>query len=152
MKWLICLLILLPLTAGAQPQSCIAKFNSISSEAICDIYHEVKDLNCQATLLEIMNRRNVQLFPRSGCQSVVTNQTVTLAPAQPNFLPTNLPACQGSNTAKWDRCFGIESRKFAGEFINGLRNGMGAYTYDNGDKFVGEFKNQQRNGRAPLVE
>jgi hypothetical protein len=148
MKWLIRFLILLPLTADAQPQSCIAKYNSASSEAICETYHEVKDLNCQATLVEIMNRRNVQLFPRSSCQSVLTNQTVTVAPAQPNFAPPNLPACQGSNTAKWDRCFGVESRKFAGEFINGLRNGMGAYTYDNGDKFVGEFKNHQRNGRG----
>ena len=148
MKWLIRFLILLPLTADAQPQSCIAKYNSASSEAICETYHEVKDLNCQATLVEIMNRRNVQLFPRSSCQSVFINQTVTVAPAQPNFAPTNLPACQGSNTAKWDRCFGVESRKFAGEFINGLRNGTGAYTYDNGDKFVGEFKNHQRNGRG----
>jgi hypothetical protein len=128
--------------------SCAAKYNSVSSESICETYHEVKDLNCQATLLEIMNRRNVQLFPRSACQSVVTNQTVTVAPAQPNFPSTNLPACQGNNTAKWDRCFGVESRKFSGEFVNGLRNGMGAYTYDNGDKFVGEFKNHQRNGRG----
>lgn len=150
MKLITRFLILLPLTADAQSQSqsCIAKYNSFSSEAICENYHEVKDLNCQATLLEILNRRNVQVFPRSLCRSVVTNQTVTVTPVQPNFSPTNLPACQGSNTAKWDKCFGVESRKFAGEFVNGLRNGIGTYTYDNGDKFVGEFRNHQRNGRG----
>lgn len=144
------LFILLPLTVDAQSQSqsCIAKYNSFSSEALCETYHEVKDLNCQVTLLEIMSRRNVQVFPRSSCQPVVTNQTFYVSPIQPNFSPTNLPACQGSNTSKWDRCFGVESRKFAGEFVNGLRNGVGAYTYDNGDKFVGEFKNHQRNGRG----
>jgi hypothetical protein len=152
MKWLIrLLLLLLPLTSASQSQSCFAKYNSVSSEAICETYHEVKDLNCQATLLEIMNRRNVQLFPRSSCQSAESPQTVTVVPVQPNFATSNLPACQGGNTAKWDRCFGFETFRngnFAGEYVNGLRNGMGAYTYSNGDKFVGEFKYHQRNGRG----
>lgn len=65
------------------------------------------------------------------------------------FAQSNLPACQGSDTAKWNYCFGIQTfvnGRFAGEFIDGLRNGIGTYTYANGDKFVGEYKYQQRNG------
>jgi hypothetical protein len=151
MKWLIRFLILLPLTADAQSQSCIAKYNSISSEAICETYHEVKDLNCQATLVEIMNRRNVQLFPRSSCQSVLTNQTVTVASVQPNFSPTTLPACQGNDIKTWSNCSGSyswPSGMYRGEWKDGQRHGQGVFTWLNGDKFVGEYKNDRRNGQG----
>jgi hypothetical protein len=64
--------------------SCAAKYNSVSSEAICETYHEVKDFLCQATLVEIMDRRNVKLFPRSSCQGVVANSQFIAQNSFPN--------------------------------------------------------------------
>jgi hypothetical protein len=91
-------------------------------------------------------------FPLSNSpQASAVNQTVAPANQQQNFPKSNLPPCQGSEVSRWTNCFGtqtLRTGKFTGEFIDGLRNGMGAYTYDNGDKFVGEYKNQVRNGRG----
>jgi hypothetical protein len=84
-------------------------------------------------------------------QASAINQTIATATPQPNFSQSNLPACQGSEQSRWTNCFGtqtLRTGKFTGEFFDGLRNGVGAYTYDNGDKFVGEYKNHLRNGRG----
>ena len=52
------------------------------------------------------------------------------------FAQSNLPACQGRDTAKWSNCFGIEAypsgSKYAGEFINGKPHGLGAFHSSNG--------------------
>jgi len=60
------------------------------------------------------------------------------------YAQSNLPACQGSDTAKWSNCFGSvtypSGDKYVGEYKDGKNNGQGTYTYANGDKHVGEFK------------
>lgn len=35
-----------------------------------------------------------------------------------------------------------------GDFIDGLRNGQGTYTYSNGDKYTGEWSNDFKSGRG----
>jgi hypothetical protein len=154
-KFLTFFLILLPLSANSQSQSCIAKYNSFSSEAICEIYHEVKDLNCQATLLEIMSRRNVTPFPRSSCQLVVTNQTVTLAPLGSAIAQSSLPACQGSDMSRWTNCFGtfsfVSGNNYVGGFKDGKYNGQGTFTFASGNNYVGEFKDGKSNGQGTFT-
>ena len=64
------------------------------------------------------------------------------------YAQSNLPACQGSDTSKWNRCSGIKSYqsgiKYEGEFQAGNFHGRGVYTFTNGDRYVGEFVQRQR--------
>ena len=73
---------------------------------------------------------------------------------------SKLPACQGSDSSKWDDCYGswIDSsgKKYAGVFtygkVNGRKfNGQGADTFPNGDKYVGDYKDGQFNGQGTLT-
>ena len=61
------------------------------------------------------------------------------------FAQSNLPACQGSDAARWSNCFGTATfangNRYVGEFKNGEYNGQGTFTTANGDKFVGEWVN-----------
>ena len=73
---------------------------------------------------------------------------------------SNLPACQGSDTTKWDNCSGEEtirgSHQYKGEFLNGQRHGFGVMDVLHpqfvGDKFVGEFKNGSQNGHGTYTK
>jgi hypothetical protein len=77
-----------------------------------------------------------------------TAERVQLAAA----AQSQLPACQGSDVSRWTNCFGFVSysstEKYSGEFIDGQRHGMGAFTFFGGWKYVGEFKNYKRNGQG----
>ena len=73
---------------------------------------------------------------------------------------SNLPACQGSDSSKWDNCYGSwitsSGKKHAGVFasgkVNGHKfNGQGADTFPNGDKYVGDYKDGQFNGQGTLT-
>jgi len=61
------------------------------------------------------------------------------------YAQSKLPACQGSDAARWSNCFGTASfangNRYVGEFKNGEYNGQGTFTVGNGDKFVGEWVN-----------
>ena len=89
-----------------------------------------------------------------------------------------LPACSGTETAKWNNCFGSwtngkgdkyvgefksgqyhgqgtytwpDGRKYDGEHKNGKSNGKGTETYANGKKYIGEFKDDKRNGQGTFI-
>ena len=91
------------------------------------------------------------------------------------FGQSNLPACQGSDKAKWKNCFGTYTTpkgtkyvgsfkdgkehgkgtdayangdKYVGEFKDGINHGQGTYTFADGDKYVGEFKDNAKHGRG----
>ena len=38
--------------------------------------------------------------------------------------------------------------KYVGEYKNGKPDGMGSYTYANGDLYIGEFKDGDKHGQA----
>ena len=55
----------------------------------------------------------------------------------------NSKVCPKSKNITWDNCFGIdvsEKGKYEGFFKNGKKDGLGIYTFTNGQKYVGEFK------------
>jgi len=91
-------------------------------------------------------------FVRSASvqQASVANQTSSTSTVQPNFTQTNVPACEGSDDARWSNCFGTKTylygSKYDGEWNLGKFNGQGTMTYSRGDKYVGEFKNGLFNG------
>ena len=73
---------------------------------------------------------------------------------------SNLPACQGSDSSKWDDCYGswIDSsgKKYTNFFTYGVVsrkkfNGQGAFTYPNDDKYVGDYKDGQFNGQGTYI-
>ena len=45
----------------------------------------------------------------------------------------------------------IDSSKYEGEFENGVREGVGKMTYQNGDTYEGEFKNDVREGDGKMT-
>lgn len=69
---------------------------------------------------------------------------------------SDLPACQGSDTTKWDQCIGSETfnvdgkmvSRYVGEYASGTFNGQGAMTFASGLRFVGNFKAGLRNGEG----
>ena len=66
------------------------------------------------------------------------------------YAQSNLPACQGGDSARWSDCFGTTTfangNRYVGEFKNGEYSGHGTFTTANGDKFVGEWVNGLING------
>jgi hypothetical protein len=83
--------------------------------------------------------------------------------------PNKLPLCPkpdysksfdvgvGGRTEKWTNCWGryqVEFQKkhlgnvFEGEWLNGIGNGYGMYTYGNGHKYVGKFKEGKFHGQG----
>ena len=68
------------------------------------------------------------------------------------FGQSNLPACQGSDTAKWNNCFGSwtasNGNNYVGEWKNGTFNGQGTFTWAGGEKYVGEWKDGTFNGQG----
>ena len=76
------------------------------------------------------------------------------------YEQSDLPACQGGDSSKWDNCYGtwIDSsgKKYANFFTNGVVsrqkfNRQGAFTYPNGDKYVGDYKDGQFNGQGTYI-
>lgn len=56
---------------------------------------------------------------------------------------SNLPKCQGANTASWSNCNGLyintNGNKYEGEYLNGKAHGYGVYSYVLGDRYVGQW-------------
>jgi V8-like Glu-specific endopeptidase len=93
-------------------------------------------------------------------------------PAPSSIIPdirkmSKLPSCAGSDTAKWNNCFGDRSypngNSYSGEFQGGAREGIGKIVInatgqsDNqnilSDKpatYLGQFKNNKLNGRGTI--
>jgi hypothetical protein len=73
-----------------------------------------------------------------------------------SMAQTDLPACQGPDTIKWDQCIGSETfnvdgkmvSRYVGEYASGSFNGQGAMTFASGLRFVGNFKAGLRNGEG----
>jgi hypothetical protein len=59
------------------------------------------------------------------------------------FSQSNLPKCQGANTASWSNCIGSytnnNGNKYEGEYLNGKAHGYGVYLYVLGDRYVGQW-------------
>jgi len=61
---------------------------------------------------------------------------------------SNLPACNGNYSGA---CFGkriYDTGDYVGEFLNGLRNGQGIYSFANGEKYVGQYRDDKRKGQG----
>jgi hypothetical protein len=69
---------------------------------------------------------------------------------------SDLPACQGTDTTKWDQCIGSETfnvdgkmvSRYTGEYANGSFHGQGAMNFASGLRFVGNFKAGHREGEG----
>jgi hypothetical protein len=76
--------------------------------------------------------------------------TVRVGSAWGEEIKSKLPACEGTDFGKWNRCFGMFSapngEKYVGEFSNGKYEGKGTQITPNGSKYVGEFKNGKYDG------
>lgn len=68
------------------------------------------------------------------------------------FGQSNLPACTGSDTTKWNNCFGSLTNssgdKYVGEYKDGKGNGQGTATFASGEKYVGNYKDFKYNGQG----
>ena len=68
------------------------------------------------------------------------------------YAQSKLPACQGSDIARWNNCVGTTTsangNKYVGEFKDGKLNGQGTVTSDKGDIYVGEWKDGKLNGQG----
>ena len=73
-----------------------------------------------------------------------------------SMAQSDLPACQGTDTTKWDQCIGSETfnvdgkmvSRYTGEYANGSFHGQGAMTFASGLRFVGNFKAGHREGEG----
>ena len=69
---------------------------------------------------------------------------------------SDLSACQGQDTTKWNQCIGSETfnvdgkmvSRYTGEYANGSFHGQGAMTFASGLRFVGNFKAGHREGEG----
>ena len=61
--------------------------------------------------------------------TVATNNQSTNFSVVSAFSQSNLPACQGANSAKWSNC-------------------LGTFTFPGGDRIVSEYQNGMRNGKG----
>jgi hypothetical protein len=69
---------------------------------------------------------------------------------------SNLPPCEGSESALWDNCFGTlifssNNDKYVGEIKMGKADGMGTYTFVNGDRYSGQHKNGKFHGSGNTI-
>jgi hypothetical protein len=66
------------------------------------------------------------------------------------FSQSNLPKCQGANTASWSNCIGSytnnNGNKYEGEYLNGKAHGYGIYLYVLGDRYVGQWNDGLQEG------
>ena len=73
----------------------------------------------------------------------------------PVIANSNLPPCEGSDSALWNDCFGTsfgwDGGKYEGAFKNGRRHGRGTDTFANGTKYVGEFETGYYHGQGTLT-
>lgn len=69
---------------------------------------------------------------------------------------SDLSACQGQDTTKWNQCIGSETfnvdgkmvSRYTGQYANGSFHGQGAMTFASGVRFVGNFKAGHREGEG----
>jgi hypothetical protein len=98
------------------------------------------------------NDRFVSSAPLQQASSL--NQTVATAMQQPNISQSDLPACQGSDIARWSNCFGTytfpDGAKYVGEWKAMLMHGRGTFTSAIGVKYEGEWKDNYYNGQGTL--
>jgi len=68
------------------------------------------------------------------------------------FGQSNLPACRGTDVARWSNCIGswtdTNGDKYFGEWKKGKQNGYFTVTYASGDKYVGELLDGMYNGQG----
>ena len=68
------------------------------------------------------------------------------------FGQSSLPACIGSDTTRWSKCFGSwiaqNGIKYVGEWKAATFHGKGSYTFANGDNYVGDFEDGKANGQG----
>jgi hypothetical protein len=54
-------------------------------------------------------------------------------------VKSDLPSCKGTDSSKWDKCFGsieyTNGEKYIGEFARGKYDGEGAFYFSVNDKF-----------------
>ena len=66
------------------------------------------------------------------------------------FGQTNLPACQGTDVARWSNCFGSwddsNGDKYVGEWKDGKFNGQGTFSDECCYRYEGEFKDGKLDG------
>jgi len=81
-------------------------------------------------------------------------RTEPIQEIESSFGRGNLPSCLGSNTVRWNNCFGPASypsgNKYLGEWKDGRYNGRGSLTYTGGNKYLGEFKDGRFSGLGTL--
>lgn len=67
----------------------------------------------------------------------------------------DLPRCVGSEVAKWNKCIGLNKQNskitYSGEYANGVPNGFGEVTFENGNKIKGLFKNGEFTGNGHIT-
>ena len=99
------------------------------------------------------NREN-KFLPALVQQASTINQTVATATQQANIPQSNLPACQGSDTARWSNCFGKytfpDGAIYVGEWKAMLMHGRGTFMSAIGVKYEGEWRDNNYNGQGTL--
>ena len=100
---------------------------------------------------------------------------LTLMLLRTAFAQSNLPPCQGTNTDRWNNCFGKSrlgewyqgewkngtregqgtSKGVAGQYVgqwkDNMRNGQGSFTSERGKRYVGEFKDDAFTGQGTVT-
>jgi hypothetical protein len=69
------------------------------------------------------------------------------------FAQSKLPDCEGSDSTKYNNCFGVwnnflNGARYIGEFKDGKFHGKGTAFFANGDKYVGEVKDGKQHGQG----
>ena len=63
--------------------------------------------------------------------------------------------CQGTDTSKWNDCYGTyyfsSNSTYIGGWKNGKLHGQGTFNYPSGNIYVGEWKNGNRHGHGTLT-
>jgi hypothetical protein len=99
------------------------------------------------------NREN-KVLPAPVQQVSAVNQTVSTATDPLNISQSDLPACQGSDTARWSNCFGKytfpDGAKYVGEWKAMLMHGRGTFISAKGVKYEGEWRDNYYNGQGTL--
>ena len=68
---------------------------------------------------------------------------------------SNLPTCKGSDTTKWNNCFGswagTDGQKYVGDWKGGSFHAKGTLKFSNGEKYIGWFSNDKYNGQGSFT-
>ena len=47
---------------------------------------------------------------------------------------------------------GPDGSSYIGDYIDGMMNGMGIFTFSNGSSYEGQYKNDKKNGRGIYID